>query len=294
MTVCDHSLSRAEIDGLAIEYQLIRATRSDRPTLLLLHEGLGSVALWRDFPASVAQATGCRTLTWSRVGHGHSAPLVAPRTPRYLHQEALQRLPALLAGLAIERPLLIGHSDGGSIALIHAAAFPQQVAGVVVLAPHEFVEEEALAGIRRAGEAWEHSDWPQKLARYHRDPEAVFRAWHDTWLAPEFRTWDITACLPAIRCPVLAIQGMDDEYATMRQIECIAEAAGEVELLRLADCRHSPHRDQPQAVIEAIAAFVDRIEATVRQAGSGGRSSRLSAKRERRDGVHGAGQRGLK
>jgi len=125
--------------------------------------------------------------------------------------------------------------------------------------PHEFIEEKALLGIRLAGEAYASSDWPQKLGRYHRDPDAVFRAWHDTWLSPEFRSWDITGCLSKITCPILAIQGEDDEYATMRQIECIAEAAPDVDLLKLADCRHSPHRDQPQAVIEAIVGFVDRL-----------------------------------
>lgn len=255
------SVAFVRSDGQWLEYSLIPAARRHRPTLVLLHEGLGSVALWRDFPAQLAQASGCRTLVWSRLGHGHSAALPAPRTPSYLHEEALQRLPALLAALDIEQPLLIGHSDGGSIALLYAAAWPDRVAGVVVLAPHEFVEEEALAGIRLAGEAYANSDWPQKLGRYHAYPDAVFRAWHDTWLAPEFRSWDITACLPAIRCPVLAIQGEDDEYATMRQVECIAEAAADVDLLKLADCRHSPHRDQPQAVVAAIVGLLDRLAA---------------------------------
>jgi pimeloyl-ACP methyl ester carboxylesterase len=248
-----------DVGGQSLEYYLIAAQCEDRPTLVFLHEGLGSVALWRDFPMRVAQATGCRTLIWSRLGHGHSAPLPAPRTAAYLHDEALQRLPALLAALAIERPVLIGHSDGASIALIHAAAWPDRVAGVIVMAPHEFVEEKALDGIRRAGEAYARSDWRVKLARYHRDPDVVFRAWHDTWLAPEFAGWQITDCLPAIRCPLLAMQGEDDEYATMRQIECIAEAAPDVELLRLADCRHAPHVDQPQAVIAAMVRFIARL-----------------------------------
>lgn len=247
-----------EIDGVPLEYRLLPGNRS-APTLVLLHEGLGSVAMWRDFPDRLAAATGCRTLVWSRQGYGWSGPLTATRTMHYLHEEALQRLPRLLAALAIERPLLVGHSDGGSIALIFAAAFPEDLAGAVVLAPHEFVEEKALLGIRLAGETYANSDWPRKLGRYHRDPDAVFRAWHDTWLSPEFRSWDITGCLSKITCPILAIQGEDDEYATMRQIECIAEAAPDVDLLKLADCRHSPHRDQPQAVIEAIVGFVDRL-----------------------------------
>jgi pimeloyl-ACP methyl ester carboxylesterase len=160
-------MSFVGIDGQALEYQFIAAHRSDRPTLVLLHEGLGSVALWRDFPARLAQATSCRTLIWSRLGHGDSAALVAPRTPRYLHEEALQRLPPLLRALAIERPVLVGHSDGGSIALLHAAARPDQVRGVVVLAPHECVEEKALLGIRLAGESYAStgSDWRRKLQK---------------------------------------------------------------------------------------------------------------------------------
>ncbi|MBL8390914.1 MAG: alpha/beta hydrolase [Candidatus Accumulibacter sp.] len=253
-------MSEVVVAGQALECRFIAASRAQRPTLVFLHEALGSLSAWRDFPARVAQATGCGALVWSRPGHGHSPPLPLPRTPRYLHDEALVRLPALLAALAIARPLLVGHSDGGSIALLHAAATPQDVAGVVVLAPHEFVEAKALAGIRRAGELFACSDWRRRLARHHRDAEAVFRSWHDTWLAPEFADWDITGCLPAIRCPLLAIQGEDDEYATMRQIECIADAASDVTLLKLARCGHSPQRDQPEAVIEAIVLLVERLD----------------------------------
>jgi len=252
-------MSFVEVLGRSLEYQLIPAHQIDRPTLVFLHEGLGSIAMWRDFPARVAQLTGCRTLIWSRTGYGQSSPLPALRTARYMHEEALDVMPALFDRLGIERPVLIGHSDGGSIALIHAGAYPERVAGLVVLAPHEFVEEKALAGIRAAGEFYATSDWRERLGRYHRDPDAVFRAWHDTWLSPAFRGWNIEEYLPTIRCPVLAIQGEDDEYATMRQIEAIAEAAPDVDLLRLADCRHTPQRDQTEAVLAAIAAFLTRL-----------------------------------
>lgn len=248
-----------DIGGQNLEYVHLPACQPGRPPLVFLHEGLGSVGMWRNFPAQVAQATGCSALVWSRLGYGQSDPLPGRRTPAYLHEEALLRLPALLRALGVDRPILIGHSDGGSIALIHAAGYAPHLAGVVVLAPHEFVEEKALAGIRHAGEVYAKTDWPLRLGRFHRAPDAVFRAWHDTWLAPEFRAWDITDCLPRITCPLLAIQGKDDEYATMRQIECIAERAPDVELLELAACRHSPHRDQPQAVIAAISRFVDRV-----------------------------------
>jgi pimeloyl-ACP methyl ester carboxylesterase len=249
-----------EVNGLALEYELLPAHQIDRPTLVFLHEGLGSIALWRDFPARIAQTTGCRTLIWSRTGYGQSASSAAPRTARYMHDEALQVMPALFAQLGIERPVLVGHSDGGSIALIYGGAFPDAVAGLVVLAPHEFVEEKALEGIRRAGATYAGSDWRDRLGRYHREPDAVFRAWNEIWLSPEFAGWNIMDYLPAIRCPVLAIQGEDDEYATMRQIDCIAEAVADVELLKLADCRHSPHRDQPQAVHDAIVDWLERIQ----------------------------------
>ncbi|HJW01896.1 MAG TPA: alpha/beta hydrolase [Azospira sp.] len=249
-----------EVLGRKLEVELISAHQIYRPTLVFLHEGLGCIAFWRDFPQRVAQATGCRTLVFSRQGYGASDPAPIPRTPRYMHDEALEMLPATLAALGIERPVLVGHSDGGSIALIHAGAYPEQVGGLVVMAPHAWVEEEALAGIRLAGQAWENTDWPEKLGRYHRDASRVFHDWHDTWLSPAFRDWNIEEYLPRIRVPVLAIQGEDDEYATLRQIEVIAEQVpAEVELLKLADCRHSPHRDQGEAVLQAICQYLERI-----------------------------------
>jgi pimeloyl-ACP methyl ester carboxylesterase len=176
-----------------------------------------------------------------------------------MHDEALEALPALLAELGVERPLLFGHSDGGSIALIFAGAFPEVPLGVIVMAPHEFVEEETLAGIRAAREAWTETDLAQKLARYHHDAGRVFRDWNDTWLSADFRDWNIEEYLPQIRCPVLAIQGADDEYATMRQVEVIAERVAGAALLKLPACGHSPHRDQPAAVLGAVDAFVRRV-----------------------------------
>ena len=244
------------VNGLRLEYRDIAATQADRPALLLLHEGLGCVAMWRHFPEKLAAATGCRVIVWSRAGYGGSDPYPEPRTPRYMHREALEALPALLTALQIQRPLLVGHSDGGSIALIFAGAFPDQTCGVVVMAPHEFVEEETLAGILAAKTAWTVTDWPQKLARYHRNAPQVFSDWNDTWLAPDFRDWNIENYLPTISCPLLAIQGADDEYATMRQIEVIAEQVPGAELLKLPNCGHSPQRDQEAAVLEAISRFV--------------------------------------
>ena len=163
-----------------------------------------------------------------------------------------------LAALEIDKPILIGHSDGGSIALICAGAHPGVPLGVAVMAPHEFVEEETLAGIRAARKLWEETDWPHRLGRHHRDPQRVFSDWNDCWLSPAFRNWNIEDCLPNIRCPVLAIQGEDDEYATMRQIEAIAAAVPGTQLLKLARCGHSPQRDQESAVLDALDAFIRR------------------------------------
>ena len=246
------------VEGLRLEYRDIAATDVNTPTLVLLHEGLGCVAMWRDFPQKLAAATGCRTIVFSRAGYGHSEAYAEPRSPRYMHHEGEVMLPAFLDALGIERPVLVGHSDGGSIALIFAGAFPQRPLGVAVMAPHEFVEDITLAGIRAARRVWESSDWPQKLARYHHDAPRVFSDWNDTWLSPDFRDWNIEAYLPRIACPVLALQGEDDEYATMRQIEVIGEVVPGTEVLKLPACGHSPQRDQEAAVLSALAAFVSR------------------------------------
>lgn len=246
------------VQGLTLEYRDYPAAAEGRPTLLLLHEGLGCVAMWRHFPEKLAEATACRVVVWSRAGYGGSEPNPAPLSPDYMHREGEDALPALLAALGIARPLLIGHSDGASIALIFAGAFPEVPLGVAVMAPHEFVEEETLAGIRAAREIWSATDWPKKLARYHQDAPRVFGEWNDAWLAPAFRDWNIEAYLAKICCPVLAIQGEDDEYATMRQIEVIAERVPGTQLLKLPQCGHSPQRDQEAAVLDALAAFVRR------------------------------------
>jgi pimeloyl-ACP methyl ester carboxylesterase len=257
-------MKRIIVQGLELEYRDYPAAAAGRPTLLLLHEGLGCVAMWRYFPEKLAAATGCRLIVWSRAGYGGSEPYPEPRSLRYMHREGEEMLPALLAALHIERPVLIGHSDGGSIALIFAGAHPDVPLGVAVMAPHEFVEEETLAGIRAARRVWAETDWPVRLGRYHRDPSRVFSDWNDTWLAADFRDWNIEDYLPKIRCPVLAIQGEDDEYATLRQIEVIAEQVADARLLKLPECGHSPQRDQEAAVLEALAAFISRLNGSCR------------------------------
>ncbi|HZX32322.1 MAG TPA: alpha/beta hydrolase [Rhodocyclaceae bacterium] len=252
------------INGLRLEYRDYPAVEPGGPVLVLLHEGLGCVAMWRDFPEKLAARTGCRTIVWSRAGYGGSEPYAHARQTDYMHIEAREALPALLAALDIDRPFLVGHSDGASIALIYAGSFPDRPLGVVAMAPHEFVEEETLAGIRAAREVWATTDMAKKLGRYHKDPERVFFDWNDTWLSSAFRDWNIEAFLPAIRCPVLALQGHEDEYATMRQIDVIADKVPGTELVKLRACGHSPHKDQPEAVLSALADFIQRSSGSCR------------------------------
>jgi pimeloyl-ACP methyl ester carboxylesterase len=248
-----------EAAGHRIEYERIDVGQHARPVLVLLHEGLGSIAMWRDFPGRLAHATGCNALVYSRFGYGNSDPLRTDRPVRYMHDEALVALPEILDRLSVERPILVGHSDGGSIALIHAGSGSRPLAGVVTLAAHVLVEDISVASIAAAKKAYETTDLRARLARHHADVDSAFLGWNRIWLHPDFRAWNIESYLASIACPVLAIQGEDDEYGTMEQMRRIGAQVRDVELLALEDCRHSPHKDQPGAVIEAITRFVDRI-----------------------------------
>jgi pimeloyl-ACP methyl ester carboxylesterase len=234
------------------------------PRVVFLHEGLGSVALWKDTPARLCDAGGWRGLVYSRPGYGRSTPR-APHehwAPDFMHRQALQVLPEVLAACGIdaarEPPWLLGHSDGGSIALIHAAGFPERVAGAIVLAPHVFVEDCSVDSIARTRDQYA-TGLRGRLARFHDDVDSAFFGWADAWLDPTFRAWSIEALLPAIRCPVLAIQGHDDEYGTMAQIDTIVRAVPGAAALALEGCGHSPHRDRPEAVTEAVTGFVRRF-----------------------------------
>lgn len=245
------------VRGRSLEYRRIAAA-ADSPTLVFLHEGLGSISQWRDFPARIVAGTGLPAIVYARYGHGQSEVLQQPHGVDFMHREALESLPEFLRQLGIERPILIGHSDGASIALIYAGAgHPLQ--GLVAMAPHVFVEDISIQGIVAAKRAFETTDLPQKLARHHRDPLKTFYGWNDVWLAPEFRGWNIEGFLPAIKCPLLAIQGQDDEYGRMAQVDAIArQVSGPVEVLKLEHCAHSPHQDQPEIVAKAIVEFVKR------------------------------------
>jgi pimeloyl-ACP methyl ester carboxylesterase len=244
--------------GRSLAYEWVGEDSGGKPTLVFLHEGLGSIRQWRDFPAKMAAATSCRALVYDRYGYGQSEVLQEPRrTVRFMHDEALVVLPDFLENLRIENPLLIGHSDGASIALIHAGAgYP--VRGVVAMAPHVFIEPVCLSSIRKATETFESTDLPARLGRYHRDVRKTFYGWADVWLDPDFKGWDIRAdFLPNIACPVLAIQGHDDEYGTLAQLDEIARRVkGPCELLKLADCGHAPFRDQPEKVLAAATRFI--------------------------------------
>ena len=242
--------------GRSLAYEWIEGDAA-RPVLVFLHEGLGSIRQWRDFPAKVAAATGLRALVYDRYGYGQSDVLAEPRrTVRFMHDEALTALPDLLAKLEIDNPYLVGHSDGASIALIYASA-GHAVRGVVAMAPHVFIEPLCLKSIDKAAEMFEKTDFAQKLGRYHRDARKTFYGWADVWLDPEFKGWDIREdYLANIRAPVLAIQGHDDEYGTMAQLDEIAKRVPRCELLKLENCGHAPFRDQPDAVLKAIQEFL--------------------------------------
>ena len=240
-----------------------------RPPLVFLHEGLGSIDLWRSFPDAVRAATGApTTVVYSRHGYGRSDPVGEPRPVSYMHTEADEVLPALLAHLGIERSVLVGHSDGASIALLHAGA-EHPVAGLVLLAPHVMVEDESVAGIAAAREAYEHGGLRRRMVRHHVDVDATFRGWNDVWLSPAFRSWDITDRLGAIDAPVLAVQGSQDQYGTLAQLDAIEHGVkGPFTRLVIPGAGHAPHLDAPTETLAAITTF---IAATTRSDDAGDR-----------------------
>lgn len=246
------------VDG--IELEVLRFSGPPhRPTLVFLHEGLGSVALWRDWPMRLCEQLGLPGLVYSRQGYGQSAARADVRgsgrlKPDYMHHEALQVLPALLQACDIERPVLLGHSDGGTIALLHAAH--HDVAACIVMAPHVMVEDVSLHSIEAARQAFEQGALRKRLAPFHADVDGAFWQWNDVWLSQAFRRYDIRQEIATLRAPLLAIQGEDDPYGTMAQIDDIAAAVPHAQRLKLPQCGHSPHRDQPEAVAQAIGEFL--------------------------------------
>ena len=245
--------------GHRLEYAWSGAEHAAPPAVVMLHEGLGSLALWKDFPRRLAAATARRVLTYSRYGYGRSDPIAGPRGVDFMHVEALEALPQLLDALGVREPVLFGHSDGASIALIHAARAGRAVAAVVALAPHVFVERYGLDSIAAARRAYLDGGLRARLARHHGDVDSAFWGWNDIWLHPDFVAWNIEALLPQIACPVLAIQGLDDEYGTIEQIDRLERGVAHLRRVELGQCGHSPHRDQAAAVLAATARFLAEL-----------------------------------
>ncbi len=245
-----------------IEYQWVGSNDCKLPLIVFFHEGLGSVAMWKDFPQQLCEATSCRGLVYSRPGYGQSTPRDKDDAwqPDFMHRQAFEVLPALLAELNVDTflnsPWLFGHSDGGSIALLFAARYQNNVSGTIVLAPHIVVEDISIRSIEKAKIAYQTTDLSSKLARFHDDVDSAFWGWNDIWLNPTFRHWNLTQAIKTITCPLLAVQGLDDEYGTLEQIRGIKRALPATQLLELADCGHSPHRDQARALIEACVSFI--------------------------------------
>jgi pimeloyl-ACP methyl ester carboxylesterase len=245
-----------------IEYQWVGSADANRPLIVFLHEGLGSVSMWKDFPQQLCAAANCLGLVYSRPGYGQSTPRSNEETwqPDFMHRQAFEVLPALLKALDVDtekdKPWLFGHSDGGSIALLFAARYPTNILGAIVVAPHIFVEDVSISSIEVAKTAYQTTELRSKLRRHHADADSAFWGWNDIWLNPAFRHWNLTQAIKTITCPLLAVQGLDDEYGTLEQIHGIKRVLPATQLLELANCGHSPHRDQPDALIETCVSFV--------------------------------------
>ncbi|HEY3172957.1 MAG TPA: alpha/beta hydrolase [Thermoanaerobaculia bacterium] len=253
--------ARFEVLGQHLEYRWIGLPPDDAPTIVFLHEGLGCLAMWGDFPDRLASATGCGALVYSRMGYGASDRVPGPRPVRFMHDEALDVLPAVIERFKLKEVVLFGHSDGASIALIYAGALLAPVRALVLEAPHVFVEPICIESITRIARAYETTRLRERLALYHgSNTDSMFKTWTDVWLRPEFRQWNIEEYLPAIQSPVLVVQGEDDEYGTVRQVDAVVrQVSGPAESLALVGCGHSPHTDRPDEVLEAASRFVRQM-----------------------------------
>lgn len=242
-----------------VEYQWLNEEQSNLPILVFLHEGLGSISLWRDFPMKLCKELGVRALIYSRPAYGWSTPRGIDENWQndFMHQQAIDVLPKVLESLQVQEPVWIfGHSDGGSIALLAAANNPQLVKGIILMAPHIFVENLTISSIKVAKEQYLHGDLKGKLTKYHQDVDSAFWGWNDIWLNPNFKQWNIVQEISSIQCPLLALQGFDDPYGTMAQIDGIKEVVPHANLVKIANCGHSPHREHPIIVLQAIKDFL--------------------------------------
>jgi pimeloyl-ACP methyl ester carboxylesterase len=244
------------VDGRRLEAVRIEGRDPNLPIIVMLHEGLGSIAHWKNFPSLVAEETGAGIFVYSRYGHGGSDALTGPRAVSYMHHEAQIVLPEILRQARIERPVLLGHSDGASIAILNAGMFPDSPAGLILEAPHVFVEDISVSSIAQVRKRYDETDMPQRLKRYHANADSLFRGWNDIWLDPGFRVWNIESSLDLIRCPVLVLQGAQDEYGTTRQIDAIQRRIPSAYAVVFEDCKHAPHRDRCEATLSAISQFL--------------------------------------
>ncbi|MGZ8831555.1 MAG: alpha/beta fold hydrolase [Thermoanaerobaculia bacterium] len=249
---------RAEILGTGLEVRWIGPPPDQAPTIVFLHEGLGSARMWRDFPDRLSSATGCGALVYSRLGYGGSDPVHGPRSLRFMHDEALHVLPAIVERFQIEDLILFGHSDGASIAIIYAGSGRRPLRALVLEAPHVFIEPICIESIRSIANEYETTPLRDRLARYHgANTESMFKSWTDVWLSPEFPAWNIEEYLPVIASPVLVVQGEADQYGTLKQVDAVlTQVAGPVQSLVLPDCGHSPHSQHPGEGLDAASRFL--------------------------------------
>ncbi|HVO83918.1 MAG TPA: alpha/beta hydrolase [Syntrophobacteria bacterium] len=262
-------LQAEDIDLVAAGHRLrarrlthpLGSRKNGGPVLVFLHEGLGCIELWRGFPAALVEVTGLDGLIYDRWGHGKADPLTVRRPHRYLHDEAFDSLPEVLQECGVKEAILIGHSDGGTIALLYGARYRQGLRAIITEAAHVFVEEVTLVGIRETVKQYQSGDLKERLSRYHDDnTETLFRAWADTWLDPGFRDWNVESYLPQVMSPLLVIQGEDDEYATRAQVDAIVgQVSGPVRPLLVPRCGHTPHREAQDLVLQEMAAFIETV-----------------------------------
>lgn len=250
-----------DISGQRLEYRMIGPRPDQAPTIVMLHEGLGCVGMWNSFPDGLAEATGAGVFVYSRTGYGKSSPVTLPRPLSYMHDEARETLPRVLSEIGFRRGLLLGHSDGASIATIYAGSVQDhRVRGLALIAPHFFVEDVSIKAAEETKAAYGQTDLREKLARYHADVDNAFRGWNDAWLDPGFRAWNTIEELAYIRVPILIVQGEDDQHGTMAQAEMAQEECYcPVDVALLPNARHSPHREAPEATLKAVADFANRI-----------------------------------
>lgn len=259
MTLADTGF--LDLPPMRLEYRMVGPRPNAAPTIVMLHEGLGSVALWGSFPEKLAAATGAGVCAYSRAGYGKSSPGKLPRSVSFMHEEAIEVLPRVLDAIGFQRGLLLGHSDGASIATIYAGSIQDhRVRGLALLAPHFFTEEMGIVEIRRAREAFEAGALREKLKRWHADVDCAFLSWSEPWLDPEFRKWDITEALGYIRVPILIVQGENDQYGTLRQLQVAQEECFcPVETAILPGIRHAPCREAPEQTLATVAGFINRL-----------------------------------